>query len=89
MQRRYFYCLSEIVLLGEGMVVAFHRPKAQASEMTLRPRGLKRASTYEVTFVDTRERRKITGRALMDSGLMVKLPEPRSSALIVYKKQEK
>ena len=77
------------MLLGAGMVVAFHRPKAQASEMTFKLRGLKRASTYEVTFVDTRERRKITGRALMDSGLMVRLPEPRSSALIVYKKQEK
>jgi alpha-galactosidase len=75
--------------LGQGMVVAFRRPKAEASEMTLKLRGLKRASTYEVRFVDTGERRKMTGRALMERGLVVKLPAPRSSALVVYKRQMK
>jgi alpha-galactosidase len=71
--------------LNEGMVVAFRRPNAPDAALTFKLRGLEPGARYVLLFVDSGERKEVTGSELMDKGLTVELPNPRSSALITYR----
>ena len=72
---------------GGGIVQAFRRGKAAESEMVFRLNGLDAGAEYEVADVQTRQTLGVMlGAELMDAGLRVELPSPRSAALIKYKR---
>ena len=71
--------------LNEGMVVAFRRPNAPDTALTFKLRDLEPDTRYILLFVDSGERKEVTGSELTEKGLTVELPNPRSSALITYR----
>jgi len=71
---------------GDGMVLAFRRPGSPFAALTAPLRALDAGATYELRNLDTAEKRKCTGRELMQSGLPVAIPSKPGSALLVYKR---
>ena len=49
-------------------------------------RGLEPDAHYVVSDFDTGQPKRMTGRELMDSGLLITLPERPGAALITYQK---
>jgi alpha-galactosidase len=72
--------------LGDGMIQAFRRDEDTETTKNLVLRGLDPAATYEVTDLDTKTAKKISGKDLMRSGLPVEIATKRSAVIILYKK---
>jgi len=70
---------------GEGVVQAFRRPDSPYVAAQFRLRGLDPAAEYTVTNLDENKPVKITGRQLLDEGLLVTIQEKPGVALITYK----
>jgi alpha-galactosidase len=71
---------------GEGMVQAFRRAGAPVEGMRFKLKGLNADAIYAVRDFDKTGSEKVSGRELMETGLLVKIP-PRGSAVILYSKQ--
>ena len=71
---------------GDGMVQIFRRDESDVTAEDLRLRGLDAAANYEVTDLDTKLPRTISGRDLMQQGLHVEIREKREAAIVIYKK---
>ncbi len=71
--------------LGEGIVLAFRHGESNILTYVCELRGLARDAWYELVGEDGDETVQLMGGELMD-GLTVTLPEPRSSALIRYRR---
>jgi alpha-galactosidase len=71
---------------GDGMLQIFRRDESDQTAAALRLRGLDPAATYEVTDLDAKVPRTISGRDLMQQGLRVEMKEKRGAAIIIYKK---
>jgi alpha-galactosidase len=71
---------------GCGMIQAFRRTDSDQETAIFKLRGLDENTEYTVTNLDTHKSQKLPGRHLMNSGLLVKLPNKNSSALVTYKK---
>ena len=71
---------------GEGIVIAYRRDCAEAASMAFKLDGLEAEAEYCVTDMFTGAKAAFKGAALMDGGLKVDLPEPRSAVLLKYKK---
>jgi alpha-galactosidase len=69
----------------EGMVQASRRPRAAQAERRFPLRGLDPLGAYEFESGDGAEAARWSGRALLESGLAVKLGR-RESALLTYKR---
>lgn len=74
--------------LGAGMVQAFRRPECIYEAARCPLAGLDPEAAYTVTDLDAPESRQITGRELMESGLLIAISSRPGSALIEYKKVE-
>jgi alpha-galactosidase len=73
---------------GQGMVQAFRRDESVYESARFRLQGLAPDATYDVTDLDKPEATvQITGRELMEKGLLVQLPDRPAAALIAYKKK--
>jgi alpha-galactosidase len=72
--------------LGEGIVLAFRRQDSPYMQARFRLRGLDPAKRYAVENVDTGEVQELAGEDLVTTGGLFTLPEPRSSALYMYRK---
>ncbi|MGA9473475.1 MAG: alpha-galactosidase [Terriglobales bacterium] len=72
--------------LGDGMIQAFRRDEDTETTKNLVLRGLDPAATYEVTDLDTKAAKRISGKDLMHSGLPVEIATKRSAVIILYKK---
>jgi alpha-galactosidase len=72
--------------LGEGMVQMFRRPNSNDGSRRVRLHGLEIGATYTVVNLDIVGGSTMTGRQLMDDGLVVAIEERPGSALITYKK---
>lgn len=72
---------------GDGVVQAFRRQASPQSTATYRLHGLDPRAAYCITDWDRAETRCVSGRELMETGLPVTLSEPRSAAVIEYRKQ--
>lgn len=70
---------------GEGVVQAFRRPKSSVVSMNFKLRGLAADGRYSLTNPDIDGDRQMSGRELMESGLLVTLEQPRQAATILYK----
>lgn len=71
----------------EGAVQVFRRPECPTATMAFRLRGLDPEQRYVVKDADTTDPVELTGRELMEAGLTVTLPEPRSAAVIFYRRR--
>ena len=71
---------------GDGMIQAFRRDKNAETSKTLVLRGLDPAATYDVTDLDLKTPRTVSGKELMQHGLRVEIAAQRGAAIIVYKK---
>ncbi len=71
---------------GDGIVQCFRREQNEETTKDLRLRGLDPAATYEVTDLDMKTPRTVSGRDLMQQGLHVALKEQRAAAIVIYKK---
>jgi alpha-galactosidase len=70
--------------LGEGVVQAFRRAESVYRAAEFKLRGLDPEAAYAVTDLDAPEPRTISGRELLEKGLVVDLPQRPSAAVIVY-----
>ena len=70
---------------GDGVVLAFRRPKAAESSMSLALHRLDPAGDYEVDYADYGIVVVKSGKELM-TGLPVRIPEPAGSLLIKYRR---
>ena len=73
---------------GEGMVQAFRRPKSSVVSMNFKLRGLAAERWYALKNFDEEGPEKYQGKELMESGLLVELPQAQSAAVITYKRVE-
>ncbi|MHB1293993.1 MAG: glycoside hydrolase family 36 protein [Anaerolineae bacterium] len=69
--------------LDAGMAVLFRRPASPAEKATLALRGLAPDATYNVTFQDSAESRRLTG-AELQAGFSVPFGPAPSSVLVTY-----
>lgn len=72
---------------GDGIVQAFRRPDSDQASMTFRLQGVEPATKYEVTDLDTRILRTLTGDQLLAKGFVIEIKEKPGSALLKYKKK--
>jgi alpha-galactosidase len=72
--------------VGDGMIQAFRRDEDTETTKSLVLRGLDPGATYEVTDLDTKTPKRISGKDLMRSGLQVEIATKRSAVIILYKK---
>jgi alpha-galactosidase len=72
--------------IGEGFVQAFRRPESPFESARLHLRGLDPDAKYAVTDLDSNQPREMTGRELMDTGLLVTLPNKPAASVIIYHK---
>jgi len=71
-----------------GFVQAFRRQDSGQASMQFKLQGLDPKASYVVKNLDLAKTDQITGKALMDDGIKIDLPEKPGSALIVYRKAE-
>jgi alpha-galactosidase len=72
---------------GMGIVQAFRRAGSVYESARFPLRGLDPAARYAVTDPDTNSRNILTGRELMEQGLLVILPDHPGAALLFYQKE--
>jgi alpha-galactosidase len=72
---------------GEGLVQAFRREKAEIGSGVFKLRGLDAAGRYAVENLDGGKVDRLAGRALMDDGLRIEIPDRPGASLIVYRKE--
>ena len=70
-----------------GMVQAFRRPRSPAVTMQFRLRGLDHEARYEVRNFDQHDTIELSGAELMDDGLTISLPQRRTAATLLYRRQ--
>jgi alpha-galactosidase len=70
---------------GEGMVQAFRRIDSPYLACQYKLRGLEPESRYDYWFIDSPESKTaVTGRELMEKGLILQIDERPGAALILY-----
>ena len=67
-----------------GMIQAFRRAQCEDDTLRVRLRGLNPDARYSLTDLDTPTKREMTGRELMDTGMIVTLPGKAQAALLRY-----
>ena len=72
--------------MGEGMVQAFRRDESPYETARFRLRGLEPEATYRLNDFNQDQPVEARGKDLMDSGLLVTLPQRRSSCIIRYQR---
>jgi hypothetical protein len=73
--------------LRKGAVGLFRLVSDGQETWQFRARGVRRDETYRVTFDNTGETIEITGQALIDPGIAVRLPWPMSSELLLLEER--
>jgi alpha-galactosidase len=71
---------------GDGMVQSFRRTENEETTKDLRLRGLDPTARYEVSDVDGRMVKTLSGQDLMGQGLHIEISAKPGATVIVYKK---
>jgi alpha-galactosidase len=71
---------------GKGMVQAFRRAENEETSKTLQLRGLDPDANYEIKNFDLDEPIQLSGRDLIEKGLVVEIKKAPGAALIAYKR---
>jgi alpha-galactosidase len=74
--------------LGEGVIQAYRRQNSPYESARVCLKDLDPAAQYSVTDLDNNETRKLTGKALMETGLTIAIPEKPKARIIVYKREQ-
>jgi alpha-galactosidase len=69
-----------------GLIQAFRRPDCPYVSAQYKLRSLEPAARYIVSDLDTGQERQMTGRDLMEDGLLITIPERPGAALLTYKR---
>jgi alpha-galactosidase len=72
---------------GEGMIQAFRREESVYESAQFKLRGLSPDANYTVRNIDVCGSEDITGRVLMEKGLVVSIPDRPGAVVITYKKK--
>ena len=72
--------------LGEGLLMALRRPASAFTSATVRLKGLDPSARYVVEQAGPGRKRKATGKELMETGVVIKLPKSPSGCLMFYKR---
>jgi alpha-galactosidase len=72
--------------LGEGMVLAFRRPRSPFTTMKAKLRGLEAGAAHELRDLDSGARVTLSGAALMDDGLEIVVSDQPGTRVLVYRK---
>ena len=72
---------------GEGMIVIVKRPASDYREATFPLQALRQDSRYEITNLDSGEKKTFTGKELTEKGLEARLEGKPDSALLCYRRQ--
>lgn len=75
--------------IGEGFVQAFRRAECVYESARFKLRGLTPDARYAVTNVDTDETIHLSGRELLDKGVLIALTDQPGSAIMTYKRSDK
>ena len=73
---------------NQGVVQAFRRPESPYESARFRLCGLDAAANYELLNADQETTTTISGRQLMETGLLLTLKDRPSAALITYNRRE-
>ncbi len=71
---------------GDGVIQVFHRAKCEGASLTVHLRGLDPAAEYELTNFDVAGTNRVSGRTLMEKGLMIEITAKPGAAVIAYTK---
>jgi alpha-galactosidase len=71
---------------GHGVVQAFRRDQSPYESARFKLRGLDPRAKYAVGDIGSKARREITGRELMEKGLVVEIREQPAAAVIAYQR---
>ncbi len=69
---------------GEGMVQAFRREKNTDASAQFNLKGLEPDAHYTVKDIDVSSSKEMTGRELMENGLVINIPEQPGAVIITY-----
>jgi hypothetical protein len=69
-----------------GLIQAFRRPNCPYVSAQYKLRALEPDARYAVTNLDVAGSTEMTGRELMESGLLIAISEKPGAVLITYKK---
>jgi alpha-galactosidase len=72
---------------GDGIVIAFRREGSNCETSRYPLEGLDNGSIYTVNDVDSGGSFELSGSELADNGLVVTIPEPRMSRILLYRKK--
>ena len=75
--------------LSAGLVQAFRRPNCPYVSAQYKLRGLEADARYVVNDLDNDRPQEMTGRELMDKGLLIAIPEKPGAVLITYQKTDR
>ena len=73
---------------GSGVVQAFRRQDSPTEAMRLKLRGLSPEATYTVGDLDANKPEEVTGRMLMNEGLLVTIAAKPGAAIVTYTKSQ-
>jgi hypothetical protein len=68
------------------VVQAFRRDKSEEPTKTLRLSGVDPTAQYELTDFDLKSTTRVSGKDLMEKGLVVELKSKPGAAVIAYKR---
>ncbi|HOJ68839.1 MAG TPA: GH36 C-terminal domain-containing protein, partial [Candidatus Hydrogenedentes bacterium] len=71
---------------GDGLIQAFRRAKSPYESARYPLRALNPEASYVITSPDDGQVQRATGRELMEKGILITMPEPRSAFLLFYEK---
>ncbi|MBN2292741.1 MAG: NPCBM/NEW2 domain-containing protein [Pirellulales bacterium] len=71
-----------------GLIQAFRRPNCSYVSAQYQLRSLEPDAKYAVSNLDTEQSREITGRDLMENGLLITIPQKPGAVLVTYRKVE-
>ena len=74
--------------LGEGMVQAFRREKSVYESARFNLRGLEPDAHYTMKNMDASDSEEVSGRELMENGLVVNISDQPGAVVITYRKVE-
>lgn len=72
---------------GDGMIQVFRREQSPYESARLRLHGLDPGAVYVLTHLDTAGATEVSGRELLDNGLVIAIPARRTAVIITYKKK--
>ena len=71
---------------GKGIVQAFRRPQSAYESARFKLRGLEAEASYRVRNLDVEGEMRLTGRELMERGLLVSIPDQPGAVILLYEK---